>query len=99
NGLARRASIHLGNGYRAQAVKRGGPYDLVMANIFARPLARMAKDLKRHLRPGGAAILAGLLAPQANLVLAAHRMQGLRLVRRLHIGEWTILLLKRPSRA
>ena len=29
------------------------PYDLIMANIFARPLATMAKDLKRNLRPGG----------------------------------------------
>ena len=41
---------------------RGGPYDLVFANILARPLCLMARDLALNLAPGGTAILAGLLA-------------------------------------
>ena len=73
------------------------PYDLIMANIFARPLCQMAKDLKRHLRPGGVAILSGLLSHQANAVLAAHRQQGLFLTHRLNLGEWSVLALQRPK--
>ena len=42
-------------------VRRHGPYDLVFANILARPLCLMARDLALNLAPGGAAILAGLL--------------------------------------
>lgn len=98
NGLSNRFRINKGNGYRARSVKTARPYDLIMANIFAGPLAQMAKDLKRHLRPGGAVILAGLLNHQANKVLAAHRLQRLHLARRLTLGEWTILMMKRRQK-
>ena len=76
---------------------RAGPYDLVFANILARPLCRMARDLADHLAPGGTAILAGLLDKQAGLVLAAHRRQGLVLERTLHEGAWATLVLRKPQ--
>ena len=72
----------LADGWRAPAVPAGRPYDLVFANILARPLCRMAKHLAAGLAPGGTVILAGLLDTQARGVLAAHRRQGLRLERR-----------------
>jgi ribosomal protein L11 methyltransferase len=95
NGLNLRVRIWLGNGYGHRQVRRYAPYDLIMANIFAKPLSHMAKDLKHHLRPGGFAILSGLLNSQANQVLAAHRLQKIKLVRRIRIGEWSVLVLKR----
>ena len=97
NGLS--SSVRLGQsfGYRAGLVKKHRPYNLIMANIFARPLSLLAVQLKQHLRPGGVAILAGLLTTQANAVLAAHRAQGLALLYRMRIGEWTVLALKRPN--
>ena len=60
----------------------------------ARPLALMARDLKRAIMPGGAAVLAGLLRRQEALVLAAHRAQGLSLERRLVIEGWSTLVLR-----
>ena len=76
-------------------VMKAGRYDLIFANILARPLCAMAHELAAHLAPGGTAILAGLLGSQARLVLAAHRRQGLRLERRIDIGAWTTLVLRR----
>jgi ribosomal protein L11 methyltransferase len=99
NGLRGAMRAVLGNGYRTPLVRTQAPYDLIMANIFAGPLCRMAYDLKRCLKPNGAAILSGLLTRQANGVIAAHRMQGLRLVKHLKIGEWSALAFIRPSRA
>ena len=99
NGLGENMRIVPSFGYRARAVHKGAPYGLIMSNIFAGPLSHMAKDLKKHLRPGGYVILAGLLNHQANRVLAAHRMQKLYLVRRLTIGEWSILALRRRESA
>ncbi|MFC0384787.1 50S ribosomal protein L11 methyltransferase [Muricoccus vinaceus] len=84
----------LADGWKAPAVSRGG-YDLVFANILARPLCAMARDMARHLRPGGTAILAGLLGTQARQVMAAHRRGGLRLERRLNLGPWTTLVLRK----
>lgn len=97
NGLRGRFRVAQGQGYGGRDARRGAPYDLVMANIFARPLAAMAKDLRRNLRPGGVAILSGLLASQANLVRAAHRMQRLYPIKCFRLGEWSVLILQRKS--
>ena len=96
NGLGRRARFVLANGWTAPAVRAAGPFDLVFANILARPLCRMAASLARHLAPGGTAILAGLLDSQVRLVLAAHRRHGLRLESRQHEGRWATLVLRKP---
>lgn len=95
NGLANRMRAVLADGWRNTVVRRGAPYDLVFANILARPLCSMARDLADHLAPGGTAILAGLLGTQARMVLAAHRRQGLVLERRIDVGPWTTLVLRR----
>jgi ribosomal protein L11 methyltransferase len=99
NGLADLVRPLRSEGYRAPALKRGGPFDLIVANILARPLIEMAGDLARHLAPGGRAILSGLLIEQEPEVLAAHRAQGLRCEARRHHGDWSALLLRKPLAA
>ncbi|HEV8677750.1 MAG TPA: 50S ribosomal protein L11 methyltransferase [Stellaceae bacterium] len=93
NGLAGRVRLVCAAGYRSRAVQRAR-YDLILANILARPLALMARDLGRAVAPGGVAVLAGLLRRQEALVLTAHRAQGLALVRRLVIEGWSTLILR-----
>lgn len=95
NGVADRVRAWVGDGYRGRAVAAQAPYDLIAANILARPLMALARDLDRHLRPGGHAILAGLLQRQEAQVLAAHRLQGLHLVERLPIRGWPTLVLRK----
>ena len=97
NGVARLVRPILADGWRSPAVRAAAPFDLVFANILARPLCRMAADLARRLAPGGTAILAGLLSNQARMVLAAHRRQGLVLERTLQQGRWTTLILRRSN--
>jgi ribosomal protein L11 methyltransferase len=94
NGEHRLVSARLADGWRHRTV-RAGRYDLVFANILARPLCAMARDLALRLAPGGTAILAGLLGTQARTVLAAHRRQGLVLEARQDVGPWTTLVLRR----
>lgn len=84
-----------GNGYGTPSVLRNGPYDLIMANILARPLSIMAKDLSKNLQTGGFAILAGFLERDANWVFAAHRCQGLVLVERIKVNGWQTLVLRK----
>ncbi|HYZ62289.1 MAG TPA: 50S ribosomal protein L11 methyltransferase [Acetobacteraceae bacterium] len=97
NGVAHLVRPILADGWRNRAVRNGAPYDLVFANILARPLCRMARDLARHLAPCGTAILSGLLDEQRRMVLAAHRRQGLRLECSLHEGAWATLVLRKPG--
>ena len=96
NGLAGRARFLRTAGYRRRALRRH-KYDLILANILARPLALMARDLKRTLAPGGIAVLAGLLRRQEPFVLAAHRTRHLSLEHRLVIEGWSTLVLRSGS--
>jgi ribosomal protein L11 methyltransferase len=94
NGLKRRMRVILADGYRHAAIREGQPFDLIFANILARPLCAMAADLGAHLAPGGRAILAGLLGTQARMVLVAHRRAGLVLERRIDLKPWCTLVLR-----
>lgn len=94
NGLPNRVQAGLADGWASPAVRRAAPYDLVFANILARPLCRMARPLAAHLASGGTAILAGLLDEQARAVLAAHRRCGLTLDFSLQEERWTTLVLR-----
>ena len=87
----------LAPGWHGRPVRAGAPYDLVFANILARPLCAMARDLSAHLAPGGRAILSGLLASQVRMVLAAHRRQGLRLERVAREGGWATLTVRKAG--
>jgi len=95
NGVGRLVRPILADGWRSPAVRRGAPYDLVFANILARPLCQMARDLALHVAPGGRVILAGLLETQIRMVLAAHRRHGLLLASVLREGPWATLVLRR----
>jgi len=55
---------------RAEAIS--GPFDVVVANILARPLVELAPTLARHCRTGGALLLAGLLESQGGEVARAY---------------------------
>jgi ribosomal protein L11 methyltransferase len=95
NGVAQLVRCRLADGWRDPAVAAAAPFDLVFANILARPLAGMAKHLAAGLAPGGRAVLAGLLNEQARFVLAAHRRHGLCLDFALREGAWTTLVLRK----
>jgi len=77
-------------------VRAKAPYDLVFANILAPPLVFLSQDIKMALKPGGLAILSGLLRTQERRVLAAYTSKGFRLVRRLHRDAWATLVVQRP---
>ncbi|OIR09960.1 ribosomal protein L11 methyltransferase [mine drainage metagenome] len=89
----------LSDGYASRGVKARRPYDLILANILARPLTAMAADLARHLAPDGIAVLSGLLNRQERQVLSAHRRHGLSLLGKIRINGWTALVIGRGPRA
>ena len=70
-------------------------YDLIFANILARPLMEMAGDIYAHLNKGGVAILSGFLTHQKSWVLKAQIEAGLVFGDYFHINEWGTLIVKR----
>lgn len=95
NAVANYMRAGAGPGFNAPIMRRQPKFDLIVANILARPLIAMAPALTRALGPGGEIVLSGLLTNQENQVIAAYRAQGLALVRRGSIDDWSTLVLKR----
>jgi ribosomal protein L11 methyltransferase len=95
NGVTDMVRAIQADGWANPRITKAAPFDLVFANILARPLCAMAHQLAAHLAPGGVAILAGLLNIQVNWVLSCHRRAGLKLERRLVDGAWSILTLRK----
>ncbi len=85
------------HGLGHNAVAASAPYDLVFANILARPLVHLSRDIHAALRPGGIAILSGLLRTQERTVRAAYLSRGFVTERRLHRDAWATLVLRRAS--
>ena len=83
------------DGVRDRRVRSRAPYDLVFANILLRPLKSLAAPLARLAAPRGRIVLSGLLPSQGNAALAAYRMQGVVLERRILVDGWATLLLAR----
>ena len=90
-----RARFVWADGLGHRAVREHAPYDLVFANILARPLVTLAQPIRRALKPGGTAILSGLLRSQERMVRAAYLSRGFRVARRIHRDAWATLVLRR----
>ena len=77
-------------------VASAGPYDLIVANILANPLAAMATRISGSLAPGGTLVLSGLLDRQARRIEATYRARDLVRQSRVSLEGWTTLTLRRP---
>lgn len=88
------------NGISAEqfVIQRGGiekaqaPYDLVLANILARPLIEMAELIVPLVKKQGFLVLSGILTTQADDVEVAYLTQGLSKAERYIRGEWASLV-------
>lgn len=94
NGIANGLQLETAPGFHSPAFRRTGPFDLIIANILARPLMKMAPQLAAHLSPGGSVILSGILAEQRWKVLAAYNGVRLRHVRTIWRNGWVTIHLQ-----
>jgi ribosomal protein L11 methyltransferase len=79
------------------AIAAAGPYDLLMANILARPLVQLAPAFARITAKGGHLILSGLLAEQERWIASVYRVFGFMPAGRIDEEGWATLLLRRSA--
>ena len=93
------SQIHaaVSDGYTSALVRERAPYDIIMANILARPLIEMPPDLYQALKPGGYCILSGFVNDQEDWVVDAHRQQGLQLCKIYEMDNWRAALMEKRS--
>lgn len=78
---------------------RRGDYDLILANILAKPLRLLAPSVAAVAAPDAELVLSGLLARDVAGVLSAYAAQGFALSERRDIDGWATLLLRRGGEA
>ena len=69
------------------------PFDRIIANILADPIIAGAAEIAQRLRPGGSAIISGIIDRREAEVATALEAAGLQLVRTLQDEDWRALLL------
>ena len=98
NRAAARVRVLTASGFDHAVSRAFLPVDLVLANILPRPLIALAPAMRRALRPGGIAVLSGLLDHQARQVRATYAAAGFHLLHRATRSGWTALTLVRQRR-
>jgi ribosomal protein L11 methyltransferase len=81
-------------GLEHPALRAGAPYDLIFANILARPLRALAPSIRAAASYDADIVLSGLIARDVPGVLSAYAAQGLALARRIDIEGWATLLMR-----
>jgi ribosomal protein L11 methyltransferase len=69
-----------------------GTFDCIAANIISGVLIQLAPALASHLKPGGIAVLSGILKGQDNEVIEVIKQAGLKLLEQYRDGKWVSLV-------
>ena len=99
NGLGGLVRLYIGSGVRHASADRSRRFDVVFANILARPLKRLAPSLTATVADRGVLVLSGLIERDVPGVLSTYRHRGFHLARHGLIEGWATLVLKRGGAA
>lgn len=95
NGVSSYVKSYRADGFDSPELK-GQQFDLIFANILAKPLMGLAPDITQALAPGGKVILSGILDEQAERVSDAFTKKGLKVSPQPSLSGWTSLLGQKP---
>ncbi len=96
NKLHNRITTAVGDGFNTPVIY-GKQYDLIIANILAKPICKMSGAISSHLSHGGRIILSGFYARDIRRVFAHFQHRGFFLQNIIHIDEWAILTLQKST--
>ncbi|CTQ53033.1 Ribosomal protein L11 methyltransferase [Roseibium album] len=99
NGAGHLVQGFTANGMEDVKFRYYGPFDLVIANILARPLMKMAKSIGGQMTQTATLVLSGLRIEDGPRILFAYRCQGFVLDRRRAKDGWLTLTLVRGRKA
>ncbi|MBO6902467.1 MAG: 50S ribosomal protein L11 methyltransferase [Rhizobiaceae bacterium] len=95
NGVAGLVRTVTASGMSSAVIRNAAPFDLVVANILARPLIGLAPAIARAVAPAGSLILSGILAEQRRSVIAAYAGQRFAHVATIWREGWVTIQFRR----
>ncbi len=91
NGVSDRCEVFLNDLLKEKDVKG----DLVLANITADVLIKLAETIPEHVNAGGTIILSGIIKKKVDEVISVYSEKGFTLSERENEGEWIALAMKK----
>ena len=95
NNVEKQITAAYSDGYQSAIVKNNAPYDVILANILARPLIAMAGDMAEYIKSDGYAVISGFIDEQTDWVVGEHEKCGLRLIKLYKADNWRAALLRK----
>lgn len=95
NGVGPLVKAFAANGVDDRRFGEEGPFDLVVANILAKPLTKLSAPLSRRMAWPATLVLSGLLEHDGPRIVSAYAMQGFKLVRKRSYDGWLTLTFVR----
>ena len=72
-----------------------GKYDICLTNIVADIILRMLPDVDRYVKADGKIILSGIIAPRADEIRDALKVQGYRIIKEACENDWLAMLVEK----
>ena len=88
--------IHIlrSDGFKDKEITARAPYDLILINLLAEPIASWAGDVKKYLAPEGYVYLGGLLQWKATGIAGLYTDLGFEIVKEFSVSPWTGMVLR-----
>lgn len=97
NALGPLVNVVTAAGLHSRDVRDQAPFDLIFANILAKPLERLATGLAGLLAPNGLLILSGLTRDQERWMRACYCARCLTCIKALRMDNWVVLVMQRKA--
>lgn len=95
NNLSTLIQAEMSDGFNNPLIKQKAPYDLILANILARPLIEMSFSISNHLKTKGYVILSGFVEDQENWVIQSFEKTGMKLIKLYKQDNWRAALMQK----
>ena len=89
--------VIVSDGLKSKTVQKQMPFDLVFANILARPLISMAQNIKKALKSGAYVVLSGFIFEQVDWVIGAYQKAGFKKIKLYQNGDWCAALMQKKE--
>tara|TARA_Y100001970_G_C14225515_1_gene855402 strand:- start:1730 stop:2626 length:897 start_codon:yes stop_codon:yes gene_type:complete len=95
NGVSEQIDLYVAEGIDVAGPLAKAPYDLIVANILAKPLIAMSSHITGALTVYGHIILSGILLGDSNDIIDSYLENELKLKRQITVGDWVALTFGR----
>jgi ribosomal protein L11 methyltransferase len=88
-------SCYVSEGFADGAVQDLAGFDLILANILAKPVCALAPDFALKTTPGGFVVVSGLLSRHTDMVCEHYVAAGFSMYEQKNINDWMSLVFQK----